>query len=188
MIRQAISSDASSAVPLMMQAFGHLAFVLTGTDDEEEAAGILGDFFKEEANRISFENTLVLEEGGEVVGLVILYDGAQARRLDLPLERAAALVSGDPRYFISTEPEESEFYLDTLSVDPCCQGRGYGSKLIEAGCELARRLGHKRVGLLVEESNTGAKRLYERLGFRVDYTRQIAGEGYFHMVRSLVQS
>jgi GNAT superfamily N-acetyltransferase len=34
-----------------------------------------------------------------------------------------------------------EFYLDTLSVSPRCQGKGYGHQLIEAWCDRARKLG-----------------------------------------------
>jgi hypothetical protein len=33
MIRQAVASDALKAVPLIMEAIGHIAFVLTGTID-----------------------------------------------------------------------------------------------------------------------------------------------------------
>jgi hypothetical protein len=43
MIRQAVRSDAVKAVPLILQAIGHIAFVLTGTTDEQETASILTD-------------------------------------------------------------------------------------------------------------------------------------------------
>jgi hypothetical protein len=39
---------------------------------------------------MSYQNTLVMEEDGEVVGVAIFYDGAKARELDEPLEWAAA--------------------------------------------------------------------------------------------------
>ena len=185
MIRQAVRSDAVKAVPLILQAIGHIAFVLTGTTDSQEVASILSDFFGREDNRISYQNALVMEEEGELVGVAIFYDGAKARELDAPLERAAAKKSGDSNYCIPTEPEASKFYLDTLSVSPRCQGKGYGSKLIEAGCDWARKLGHHRMALLVEVDHAAAKRLYERLGFCTDYTKRIAGQEYFHMVRSL---
>jgi GNAT superfamily N-acetyltransferase len=185
MIRQAMRSDAVKAVPLIMQAIGHIAFVLTGTTDSQEAASILTDFFGQEDNRISYQNALVMEEEGELVGVAIFYDGAKARELDAPLERAAAKKSGDSNYCIPTEPEASEIYLDTLSVSPRCQGKGYGSRLIEAGCDWARKLGHHRMALLVEVDHAAPKRLYERLGFCTDYTKRIAGQEYFHMVRSL---
>ena len=89
---------------------------VTGTTDSQEAASILSDFFGQEDNRISYQNALVMEEEGEVVGVAIFYDGAKARELDVPLERAAAKKSGDSNYSIPTEPEASEFYLDALSV------------------------------------------------------------------------
>jgi ribosomal protein S18 acetylase RimI-like enzyme len=185
MIRQAVASDVEKAVPLIMQAIGHIAFVLTGTTDGQEAASILSDFFGQKDNRISYQNALVMEEEGEVVGVAIFYDGAKARELDVPLERAAAKKSGDSNYSIPTEPETSEFYMDALSVSPRCQRKGYGSKLIEAGCDRARKLGHHRMALLIEVDNAAAKPLYERLGFCTDYTKRIAGQEYFHMIRSL---
>jgi GNAT superfamily N-acetyltransferase len=117
-----VPGDAPNAVPLILQAIGSIAFVLTGTTDPEEASSILSDFFGQEQHRVSYENALVLEEDG---------------------------------------------------------------KLVEAACDHARRLGHRRIALLVEADSPGPRRLYERLGFRVDYTKRIAGQEYFHMVRNL---
>ena len=58
-------------------------------------------------------------------------------------------------------------------------------KLIEAGCDRARKLGHHRIALLVEADHAAGIRLYERVGFCTDYTKLIAGQEYYHMVRSL---
>ena len=185
MIREAVRSDAALAVPLILQAIGDIAFVLTGTTNSRETASILEGFFGQEATRISFQNALVIENGGQLLGLAILYDGAKARDLDVPLERAAAQKSGDASYCIPTEAEASEFYLDTLSVCPSCQRRGWGRKLIEAACDRARKLGHSHLALLVDVDNAAAKGLYERLGFCADYRKWIAGHEYFHMARSL---
>lgn len=51
MIRQAIPSDAPSVIPLMLEAIGSIAFILTGVTEEEGAARILGHFFRQEGNR-----------------------------------------------------------------------------------------------------------------------------------------
>jgi hypothetical protein len=88
MIRQAVASDAEKAVPLIMQAIGHIAFVLTGTTDSQEAASILSDFFGQEDNRISYQNAMVTEEEGELVGVAIFYDGAKAREPNAPRSSA----------------------------------------------------------------------------------------------------
>src|ERR1700722_14917379 len=110
MIRQAVPDDAAKAVPLILEAIGHIAFVLSGTNDSQEKASILIGFFAQEGNRVSYQNDLVMEEGGELAGVAIFYDGARARELNIPLERAAAKKSGDPDYRIPAEPEASEFY------------------------------------------------------------------------------
>jgi ribosomal protein S18 acetylase RimI-like enzyme len=205
-IRPAVPSDASEAVPLILNAIGSIAFVLTGTTDRKEAEFILDQFFRQKGNRVSYENALVLEDSSversrndlpergrqgflersrEVVGVALVYDGSIARILDEPLEKAAIRKSGLSDYRIPTEAEPSEFYLDTVSIDPNCQGRGFGRDLIEASCEHARKLGHNRIGLLVDIGNSRAMRLYERLEFRVAGRKQIAGDEYFHMIRNL---
>jgi len=197
-IRPAVPSDASEAVALILNAIGSIAFVLTGATDRKEAGIILDQFFRQKANRVSYENALVLEDSSversrndlpersrEVVGVALVYDGSIARILDEPLEKAAIRKSSLSDYRIPTEAEPSEFYLDTVSVDPNCQGRGFGRDLIEASCEHARKLGHNRIGLLVDIGNSGAMRLYERLEFRVAGRKQIAGDEYFHMIRNL---
>jgi ribosomal protein S18 acetylase RimI-like enzyme len=190
MIRPAVSDDALEAVPLILEAIGSIAFVLAGTKILAEAMSILENFFQQEGNRISYENTLVLEEDASVgdrriLGVAISYDGLAARKLDEPLEEAAKLQSGSPEYRIPTEAEPDEYYLDTVSVNRNCQGRGLGRQLIEAVCERGRRVSRDRVGLLVDVTNPDAKRLYERLQFRVKKQRELAGEDYFHMVRDL---
>jgi ribosomal protein S18 acetylase RimI-like enzyme len=192
MIRSAIPEDAPEAVPLIVEAIGSIALVLTGTQVLREAIPILEQFFGEPANRVSYQNTQVLEDSeakGEpirkIVGVTVSYDGSVARKLDEPLEKAASLRSGLSDYQIPTEAEPDEFYLDTVSVDPSCQGRGFGRQLIEAVYERGRRSGHNRIGLLVDVVNPAAMRLYERLRFRVDKRRHLAGAEYFHMVRDL---
>jgi ribosomal protein S18 acetylase RimI-like enzyme len=184
MIRPAVPSDAAKAMPLILSAIGHIAFVLAGTADTQEAVAILTAFFGQEDNRLCYRNTLVTEEEGDLIGLAILYDGAQARALDLPLERAAARKLLNSNYRIPTEPELSDYYLDTLSVAPSHQGKGHGRRLIEAGCERARALGHHRLALLVEVESVAIKGLYQRVGFRAEFTKWIGGHEYIYMARS----
>ena len=185
MIRPAIPGDVNEVIPLILQAIEDIAFVLSGTADVDKTTKILSEFFKQSGNRLSYEQTLVMEENGELVGMAIVYDGAEAAALNFPVEQAAVKKSGKPDYKIPIEPEVSEFYLDAVGVLPRCQGRGYGSALVEAGCNRARRQGHKRFALLVDLENPPAKRLYDRLGFRVDGAKWLAGKEYYHMVREL---
>jgi hypothetical protein len=45
----------------------------------------LTNFFCQEDDRISYQNTLVMEQDGVVVGMTILYEGCKARQLDVPI-------------------------------------------------------------------------------------------------------
>jgi mycothiol synthase len=57
-----------------------------------------------------------------------------------------------------------EIYV--VSVHPQYQGRRLGAVAVTQGLETLRRKGVARAALFVDDSNTGALALYERLGFR----------------------
>ncbi len=58
-------------------------------------------------------------------------------------------------------------YLYSLRVMEPLQGLGLGTRLIDSAETLARSYGYQQIQLAVEKTNTAARRLYERLGFRV---------------------
>lgn len=60
-----------------------------------------------------------------------------------------------------------EIHINNVAVRPAYRGHGIGTAIIERVLREARRLGARRATLEVRASNTGALRLYERLGFRV---------------------
>jgi aminoglycoside 6'-N-acetyltransferase len=55
-----------------------------------------------------------------------------------------------------------------ISVAPDWRGQGVGSALLEAAEDWARAHGAERMVLDLAANNTGAQRLYERLGYRVE--------------------
>jgi len=59
-----------------------------------------------------------------------------------------------------------EGHLLNLSVAVACQRRGHGSTLLAEVMRLARGCGAKHLFLEVRPSNSGAKALYSRFGFR----------------------
>jgi mycothiol synthase len=64
-------------------------------------------------------------------------------------------------------PRSGMGWLHTIEIDPPFRSRGYGSAAIAAvEAELARR-GVPRIGLNVHGGNAGARRLYERLDYRL---------------------
>lgn len=60
---------------------------------------------------------------------------------------------------------DSTVHIIDLVLDPAMRGQGYGTTLVRAVQSAA---GERRVGLSVDRQNAAAKKLYARLGFRVD--------------------
>jgi ribosomal-protein-alanine N-acetyltransferase len=65
-----------------------------------------------------------------------------------------------------------EIHINNVAMRPGFRGQGIGAALMERVFDRARALGAQRATLEVRESNTGARRFYERLGFRVEGTRR----------------
>jgi len=60
-----------------------------------------------------------------------------------------------------------EVHINNLAIRPRLRGRGLGTALVQAVLGHAVAVGARRATLEVRESNAGARRLYERLGFYV---------------------
>lgn len=69
--------------------------------------------------------------------------------------------------YIATWIVVDEVHINNLAVRPACQRRGLGSILLTYALEAAAGEGAYRATLEVRRSNDGARRLYERFGFRV---------------------
>jgi ribosomal protein S18 acetylase RimI-like enzyme len=62
--------------------------------------------------------------------------------------------------------DEGIAVLIAATVTPALQGGGIGTQLMHAAETFACGRGYEAIALGVEDSNAGARRLYERLGYR----------------------
>jgi ribosomal protein S18 acetylase RimI-like enzyme len=123
----------------------------------------------------SWRNTLFARFGDEIAGMLLAYR--------LP---AAADNDEDPADFpdfvrpmIELEqcvPES--FYINMLATYPRFRGQGVGSALMARSDGLALEAGCELITLGVFETNTGALRLYRRLGFELIESRPMAASAY----------
>ncbi len=60
-----------------------------------------------------------------------------------------------------------EAHVTNVALLPAYRGRGLGSTLMGALCEVAKTVGARRMTLEVRPSNLAAQRLYGKLGFEV---------------------
>ncbi len=84
--------------------------------------------------------------------------------------------------------KEGTIHIDPIVVSDEARGMGIGTKLLEAVFDMAKRMKKKKVVLEVVDTNPMAKKLYERVGFRVVriedvafFTRRAGFDKIFHM-------
>lgn len=137
-----------------------------GRGGVETAVALFSELAALDDSQYSYLNTLVaVDECDRVVGVCVAYNGARLHELRLRFIEVARRMLGLEFGELKDECEPSEFYLDTLSVDPAHRGRGIASSLIRATAGRARAI-DKPLGLLVDKDNVRARRLYDREGFK----------------------
>ena len=183
-IRKARPEDASAVIPLIYDAIGDIAYVLTGTEQIGQAMKVMEQLFRSPGNRLSYENVMVTEQEGQVAGFALSYHGKDIDQLDAPIiERLQQL--GQPTDDVIPEAHPDEYYLDSIAVHPSFQGQGIGSQLIASFEQLAAEQEYPRLLLIVDVDNSKARALYERLGYVEDGMIHIRGHAYHRMIKQL---
>ena len=184
MIRKARVIDKEAAAQLLYDALHDIGYQLTGATTKAQTLVGLAEWFEKPGNRISYENTLVKEIDGQVVGLVVYYHGSKTDELDRPIVEQLRRLHQDQQLTLDKETDSDEWYIDTLSVTPAYQRLGYATELIKAVEDIASQralTSPVKVALNVEAGNQGAFRLYERRGYAPDKEITINKNTYLHM-------
>lgn len=163
---------------------------------------ILEGLFLLDGNRFSKCVAEVAEWNGQPVGALISFPGWEftfreitiglgllklcgvqdVMRLSL---RALSIANGVETY-------RDEYYLANMAVSPDFQGRGIGWALLAHAEQKALNVGQRKCSLIVGTDNPAAKRLYERFGYRVVFTKMYPGPaedahaGYHRMIKDLI--
>ena len=128
-----------------------------------------------ETGGLSYRNAVIVELAGQPVAGMISYplgDDVEP----IPDDEPAVLV---PLHnLMNLAP--GTWYVHALAVSPRHTGCGYGSALLAEAERLAARAGKSGMSLAVSDTNTGARRLYERCGYRETARRRIVKEGWEH--------
>lgn len=70
------------------------------------------------------------------------------------------------------------WFIKSVAVRPAAPGRGLGRALLGLAEDMARDAGLSATSLLVFEHNTGARRLYEKLGYGEAARDRVAQDGW----------
>ena len=114
----------------------------------------------------SYENSIVAESGGRLVGAALSIPSSHHRitkdmQAFFPADRLAHMA-----HFFSTRVEDS-LLLDALCVAEETRGQGVGTRLIALTRQKAVNEGFRLLSLVVFADNINARRLYGHCGFEV---------------------
>jgi GNAT superfamily N-acetyltransferase len=131
--------------------------------------------YRREATAFSYQNCLVAERAGEVIGMMNSFV------IEPPAEEQDPTPPPDPVLSPYAELEApGSLYIAGVALLPEHRGRGIGTLMLAAARQKARGIGASELSLLCFESNPGARRLYEREGFRVTCRRPIVPHPLIH--------
>ena len=163
-IRKAQFEDSEAIATLLMLASGEVMYKFIGEKNYAKARDFLLHFVRSLSNQYSFQNCYVAEEEGEIVGAALVYDGANLQELRKPVLEYVHQ-HFDRNLNVEDETQAGEYYIDSLGISPDHQGKGIGSKLLQFVINEKVIAEGGTIGLLVDKTNPGAKRLYLNLGF-----------------------
>lgn len=127
-----------------------------------------------EEGSFSYRHAVVREEGGSVAAALIGYPLPDVPE---PIDYAEM-----PAMFVPLQELENlapaTWYVNVLATYPSYRGKGYGRVLLEIAEELGRDTGMQGLSIIVSDGNSGARRLYERCGYRETATRPIVKEDW----------
>ncbi len=121
----------------------------------------------------SYRNATIAEAGGKTAGGLVGY-----RLDDTPEEIGADL----PAMFVPLQELENlapgTWYINAVAAYPDFRGRGIGGRLLAAAEDFARQTDSRGLSLIVSDGNSGAVRLYERLGYEQVAARTMVKEDW----------
>jgi GNAT superfamily N-acetyltransferase len=167
--RQATREDCSRIARLFMIASdGLAAYIWSRIDAPGLSLLEIGERrYARENTAFSYQNCLVAEKDGTVIGMVHSF----------PMRKSVAdSGSGDIDPVLAPYNELEDYgslYVSAVAVFHEHRGLGIGTRLLEEARRRARTLGLDRLSLIWFERNTGAMCLYRRLGFRELHRRSV---------------
>ena len=165
------------------------------TKEEEKAFQVL-------ARSLQYNYGLYALEGNKVLGFIGLNKKNETffPAIYTSFTKAFGVIGGTWRYVgfgiyrLTKESLDTKtLYIDPVVVSAEARGMGIGTKLFDSTIELSKQLKLNYVTLDVVDTNPKAKKLYEKLGFKVLkegntkwITKKAGFEKYFHMKKNIL--
>lgn len=108
--------------------------------------------------------TVILDDNDEIIGMLIYYIDKFPTHFNFKSFRLLIVDILD--YFVLSDVGPGDLYVAEIAIDDSLRGQGLGKKVLAEVIEYAESKNLKRVILDADFRNTGAKKLYERIGFK----------------------
>ena len=113
--------------------------------------------YEREDSAFSYRNCTLVENEDGVIGMLVAF----------PMQSDPTDQQSDPVLAPYSALEvDGSYYICGMALLPDHRGRGIGTRLLQLAENQARQQGYRTLSLIVFEQNSGAKRLYERSGYR----------------------
>lgn len=179
-IRKAVLTDADPIARHLMLAMEAIIYEFIGQRDPEKARAFLLHFVQKENNQYSYQNCFVAEVDHQVIATINIYDGAILEQLRIPIAQYIKTNFGQD-FAPEDETQAGEYYIDSFAVHPELQGKNIGAQLLQYVINTYVNQHKKTLGLLVDEANPNAKRLYLKLGFETVGEKILVGKRMLHL-------
>jgi len=134
-----------------------------------------------EEGSFSYRNATIIEHEGQCAGCLIGYE---------ILDKPEPIPDDMPAMFVPLQELENlapgTWYINVLAVRPQFRNQGLGTKLMALAEEKAQGLGKRGMSVIVSDANLGARRIYERLGYKETARRPMIKENWEHEGQSWV--
>ena len=114
--------------------------------------------YEREGTPFSYRSCTIAEVDGEIAGMLVAFP----MRVDTNAPPEEDPVLGP----YSRLEEDASYYVCGVALFPRFRGLGIGSRFMSLAQDAARVEGLSKLSLIVFEQNAGAKKLYDRLGYR----------------------
>ena len=180
LVRKATLNDSEIIATYLFLAMEDIVYKFIGEEGPEKAREFLLHFVEKDNNQYSYQNCWVVEDNLKVVAAINLYNGALLSELRQPvIEYLRSKFHKD--FNPEDETQAGEYYIDSFGVNPNQQNKGIGTKLLQFVIDEYVNRHNQTLGLLVDEVNPNAKRLYLKLGFKSAGRKVLFGKNMEHL-------
>ena len=132
--------------------------------------------YEQEDSSFSFRNCTVVEKDGHIIGMLVAFPMYSPTTDD-----SLAGQEQDPVLAPYSKLEEYDsYYVCGVALFPEFRGAGIGKQLMQMAEDNCRQRGLNKLSLIVFEQNTGAKRLYDSLGYTVVMEEEVVPHPLIH--------